>query len=166
MKIWKNLASLVVGISILLVYSNCAKKGTSSVQRVSDGYLITAYEESLKSVGEESNYAITFVNVGEQKTAGRDEIKKALSDSSKYCTLEGKAKVVGRDQLKITTDSKLTVDLSRPFATFLGVNASRLQDLLSGGHAANSNCDCGGIPDMKQVICHDPASVLCCGSCP
>ena len=166
MKIWKNLASVLVGVSIIFVYSNCAKKRTSLVQQVSDGYLITADEESLKKVGEDSNYAITFVDVGDQKTASRDVIKKALSDSSKYSTLEGKAKVVGKNQLRLTTDSKLTVDLNRPFATFLGVNANQLGDLLSGGPAADSNCDCGGIPQMKQVTCHDPTSVLCCTTCP
>jgi hypothetical protein len=166
MKIWKNFGSIVVGVSIIFVYSNCAKKRTTSVERVSDGYLITVDEESLKNVGTDTNYAVTFVDVGGQKTADRDVIKSALSDSSKYCTLEGKAKVVGRNQLRVTTDSKLTVDLNRPFATFLGVNAKRLGDLLSGGHAASSNCDCGGIPDMKQVTCHDPTSVLCCRTCP
>ena len=166
MNILKNLAFLFVGVSIILLYSNCTKKRTAFVEPVSDGYVITADEESLKNVKEDADYAITFVDVGEQKTADRDVIKAALSDSSKYSSLEGKATKVGPNQVKITTDSKLTVDLTRPFATFFGVNSNRLADLLSGGQAASADCSCGGIPDMKQVTCHEAPSTLCCTTCP
>jgi preprotein translocase subunit SecE len=90
------------------------------------------------------------VDVGEAKTADRDAIKAAMSNSSKYSSVEGKAKKIGAHRVKITTDSKLTVDLTRPFATFLGVSSQRLSDLLSGG-TASADCSCGGIPEMKQV---------------
>jgi hypothetical protein len=136
---------------------------TSFVEQVSDGYVITGNEQSLKDVLQDDNYAITFVDVGGRKTADRDVIKNALSDSSKYCTLEGKAKMVGKNQVKITTDSKLTVDLKRPFATFWGVNAERLRDLASR-RADESSCNCGGIPDMHQVTCEIITSVLCCAN--
>jgi hypothetical protein len=161
MKIWKNLASVVVGVSMILIYSNCTKRSESSFEQVSDGYIFTANEELLKNVRDDSDYRITFIDVGGQKTVDRDMIKNALSDSSKYCTLEGKANKVGRNKLKVTTDSKLTVDLRQPYASFWGVNSKQLGDSLSSGHAAG-NCECGGIPDMKQVTCTDPASVLCC----
>jgi hypothetical protein len=166
MKISKNLAFLLVGVLIILLYSNCAKKGTSFVEAVSDGYIITADEESFKNVKDDTDYAITFVDVGEGKSANRDVIKAALSDSSKVSSLEGKAKKVGANQVKISTNSKLTIDLKRPFATFLGVNSNRLGDLLSGGQAASADCSCGGIPDMKQVTCHEAPSTLCCTTCP
>jgi len=136
---------------------------TSFVEQVSDGYVITGNEQSLKDVRQDGNYAITFVDVGGRKTADRDVIKNALSDSSKYCTLEGKAKLVGKNQVKITTDSKLTVDFKQPFATFWGVNAERLRDLTSR-RADSSPCNCGGIPDMHQVTCEIITSVLCCAS--
>jgi len=165
MKIWKNLASVVVGVSMILIYSNCNKRSGSSSEQVSDGYIFTANEELLKNVRDGSDYKVTFIDVGGQKTVDRDVIKNALSDSSKYCTLEGKANKVGRNKLKITTDSKLTVDLKRPFATFWGVNVKQIGDFLSGGHGA-SNCSCGGIEDMKQVTCTDPGSALCCTTCP
>jgi hypothetical protein len=165
MKIWKNLAFLLVSVAIILIYTSCAKKRTSFVEPVSDGYVITVQEESLKGMKDDTDYAFTVVDVGEAKTADRDAIKAAMSDSSKYFSVEGKAKKVGADKVKITTDSKLTVDLTRPFATFLGVNSKRLSDLLSGG-TASADCSCGGIPDMKQVTCHDPTSVLCCATCP
>jgi hypothetical protein len=166
MKIWKNLAPLVVGISIVLAYSNCATERASFVEQVSDGYVFTADAESLKKIRDHSNYAITFVVLGEQK-ADRQSIKKALSDPSRHSTVQGKATKVGGNKLKITTTSTLTVDLKRPFATFWGVNAERLRELVSSGHAAGTNCPgCGGIPDMKQVTCHDPASTLCCNTCP
>src|SRR5256885_10688734 len=112
MKISKNLAFLLVGVLIILLYSNCAKKGTSFVEAVSDGYIITADEESFKNVKDDTDYAITFVDVGEGKSANRDVIKAALSDSSKVSSLEGKAKKVGANQVKISTNSKLTIDLN------------------------------------------------------
>ena len=166
MKIWKNLRFLLVSVAIILAYSSCAKKHASIVQTVSDGYIITVDEESLKNIKDDSDYTITVVDVGEAKTADRDAIKTAMSDSSRYSSVEGKAKKVGADKVKIITDSKLAIDLTRPFATFLGVNSKRLSDLLSGGQTASADCSCGGIPDMKQVTCHDPASVLCCTTCP
>jgi hypothetical protein len=165
MKIWKNLAFLLVSVAIILAYSSCAKKRASVVAPVSDGYIITVDEESLKNIKDDTDYTFTVVDVGEGKTADRDAIKTAMSDSSKYSSVEGKAKKVGAHKVKITTDSKLTVDLTRPFATFLGVNSKRLNDLLSGG-TASADCSCGGIPEMKQVTCHDPTSVLCCTTCP
>src|SRR5437764_7155120 len=121
MKIWKNLAFLLVSAAIILLYSNCAKKRTSFVEPVSDGYVIAVEEESLKGIKDDTDYAITLVDIGEGKTADRDAIKAALSDSSKYSSLEGKAKKVDTNKVKIITDSKLTIDLTRPFATFLGV---------------------------------------------
>ena len=166
MKIWKNLAFLLVSAAIILLYSNCAKKRTSFVEPVSDGYVIAVEEESLKGIKDDTDYAITLVDIGEGKTADRDAIKAALSDSSKYSSLEGKAKKVDTNKVKIITDSKLTIDLTRPFATFLGVNSKRLSDLLSGGTASGNCSGCGGIPDMNQVTCHDPTSVLCCTTCP
>jgi hypothetical protein len=166
MNIWKNLAFLLVSVTIILAYSSCAKKHASVVQPVSDGYVITVDEESLNNIKDDTDYTITVVDVGEAKTADRDAIKAAMSDSSRYSSVEGKAKKVGTHKVKITTDSKLTIDLTRPFATFLGVNSKRLSDLVSGG-AASADCgSCGGIPDMKQVTCHDPTSVLCCTTCP
>jgi hypothetical protein len=164
MTIWKNLPSLVAGVSIILIYSNCTKRSGSSVEQVSDGYIFTANEELLKDVQDNSDYRVTFIDLGGQKTADRDVIKNALSDSSKYCTLEGKANKAGGNKLKLTTDSKLTVDLRRPFATFWGVNAKQIGDFLSV--AAGGCSGCGGIEDMKQVTCTDPASVLCCATCP
>jgi hypothetical protein len=166
MKNWKNLASLVVGVSMILIYSNCTKKSRSFFEQVSDGYILTANEELLKNVQDNSDYGVTFIDLGGQKTVDRDVIKNALSDSSKYCTLEGRANKVGGNKLKITTDSKLTVDLKRPFATFWGVNFKQIGDFLSGGHSAANCSGCGGISDMKQVTCTDPASVLCCTTCP
>jgi hypothetical protein len=165
MKILTNLAFLLVSVAIILAYSGCAKKHKSIVAPVSDGYVITVDEESLKNIKDDTDYSITVVDVGEAKTADRDAIKAAMSDSSKYSSVEGKAKKVGAHRVKITTDSKLTVDLTRPFATFLGVSSQRLSDLLSGG-TASADCSCGGIPEMKQVTCHDPTSVLCCTTCP
>src|SRR5437588_12442026 len=135
MKIWKNLAFLLVSVAVILVSSSCAKKRTSFVETVSDGYVITVPGESLKGIKDDTDYAITVVDVGEGKTADRDAIKAAMSDSSKYSSVEGKAKKVGAHKVKITTDSKLTVDLTRPFVTLLGVNSKRLRALLSGGTA-------------------------------
>ena len=166
MKIWKNLALLLVSVAIILGYSSCAKKRKSVVVPVSDGYVLSVDEESLKNIKDDTDYTITVVDVGEAKSADRDAIKAAMSDSSKYSSVEGKAKKVGAHKVKITTDSKLTVDLTRPFATFLGVNSKRLSDLLSGGTASADCSSCGGIPEMKQVTCHDPTSVLCCTTCP
>ena len=165
MKIWKNLAFLLLSVAIVLAYSSCAKKRASVVEAVPDGYVITVDEESLKNIKDDTDYTFTVVDVGEAKTADRDAIKTAMSDSSKYSSVEGKAKKIGAHKVKVTTDSKLTVDLTRPFATFLGVNSKRLIDLLSGG-TASADCSCGGIPEMKQVTCHDPTSVLCCTTCP
>jgi hypothetical protein len=109
---------------------------------------------------------VTFVNVDGQKSVDRDMINNALSDRSKYCMLEGKAKTIGRNQLKLTTGSKLTVDLTRPFAVFWGVNSKQVRELVSGLRGASDSCGtCGGIPDMVQVTCTDPASVLCCNTC-
>ena len=166
MKILKSLTFLLIAALIVLFYSNCAKKRTSFVEPVSDGYVITVDEESFKNIKDDTDYAITFVDIGEQKSADREAIKTALSDSSKVSSLEGKAKKVGANQVKISTDSKLSVNLKRPIATFFGVNSSRLSDLLSGGQAASADCSCGGIPDMKQVTCHEAPSTLCCTTCP
>jgi hypothetical protein len=166
MKIWKNLGFLLVSVAIILACSSCAKKHAPVVQSVSDGYVITVDEESLKNIKDDNDYTITLVDVAEAKTADRDAIKAAMSDSSRYSSVEGKANKVGAHKVKITTDSKLTIDLTRPFATFLGVNSKRLSDLVSGGQAASADCSCGGIPDMKQVTCHEAPSTLCCTTCP
>jgi hypothetical protein len=136
---------------------------TSFVEQVSDGYVITGNAASLRDVKQDGNFAVTFVDVDGRKSVDRDVIKNALADSSKYCTLEGKATLVGKSQVKIITASKLTVDLKRPFATFWGVNAERLRDLASR-NAAGSACSCGGIPDMHQVTCEIITSVLCCAT--
>src|SRR2546423_83686 len=99
MKILKSLTFLSVGALIVLFFSHCAKKRTSFIEPVSDGYVITVQEESLKGIKDDTDYAITLVDVGEQKSADRDAIKAALSDSSRYSSVEGKAKKVGADKV-------------------------------------------------------------------
>jgi hypothetical protein len=166
MKIWKDLVLVAFGILLVLTYLNCAKKGTSSVEQVSDGYVFTANEESFKNVQDNSDYAITFVSVGGRKTVDRDVINNALSDRSKYSMLEGKAKRLGTNQLKLITDSKIGIDLTQAYATFWGLNSKQVRELASGVRGASDSCgSCGGIPDMVQVTCTDPASVLCCNTC-
>ena len=88
MRIWKTLPLIVVAVSIILICSNCTKRSVSPIEQVFDGYIFPASEELLKNVQDNSDYRITFIDVGGQKTADRDVIKSALSDSSKYCTLE------------------------------------------------------------------------------
>jgi hypothetical protein len=119
-----------------------------------------------KNVQGNSDYGITFVDIGGAKTVDSDTIKKALSAPSRYCTLEGKAAKVGRNKVKVTTVSNLTVDLTRPVAVFAGLNSQRLRDFLSGGASAGENCGiCYGMPGFKEVACEDPNSIVCCQNC-
>ena len=67
MKNWKNLASLVVGVSMILIYSNCTKKSRLFFEQVSDGYILTANEELLKNVQDNSDYGVTFIDLADRK---------------------------------------------------------------------------------------------------
>lgn len=168
MKLWKNFVSvLLIGVSISFICFACSRKSETSSEKVSDGYVFTASEDVVGKVQDNSDYGVTFVDLDGKTTADADTIRKALSDPSKHSTVEGKATKVEKNKLKLITASNIGVDLKRPVAVFWGLNAQKIKDLLSGGlTASDKSCDCGGIPDMKQVTCHDPASVLCCGSCP
>jgi hypothetical protein len=164
MKIWKNLVFVVIGSSLMLIYSNCAKKSTSSFEQVSDGYILTANEKVLKNVQDNSDYGITFIDLSGQK-ADPDTIRKALSDRSKHSTVEGKATKVGGNKLRITTASKVTVDLTRPFGTFLGLNSKKLGDLLAGAGEGENCGTCFGVKGFTEVTCDDPNSIVCCQNC-
>lgn len=163
MKTWKKLASLIAGVSIILTYSNCATQQTSSVQSVSDGYIVTANEKLLKNVRDGSKYAITFIALGTQKPAPK-VIRQALSDPSRHSTVEGKATKVGANKLKITTTSKVTIDLTQPFGTFWGLNSKKISDFLSGKPGRGAGCRCYGVDDFHAVNCDDPKSLVCCES--
>lgn len=166
MKIFKDVGPLFLVVAIVFCYSSCAKKKTSFVEEQSDGYVFTANEESFKNVRENSSYLITFIDAGGQKTLDRDAVKAALGDATKYCSIQGTASKIGNNQLKITTGSKITVDLARPFATFWGIDSKRLRELVTSTAPATESCGtCGGIPDMVQVTCQEPTSVLCCTTC-
>ena len=164
MKIWKNVASLLAVVSIILIYASCAKKTGPFCEKVSDGYLLTG--DLVKKVQDNSDYGITFVDTGGAKTVDSDTIKKALSDPSKYCTLEGKATKIGRNKVKVTTPSKLTVDLTRPVAVFSGLNSEKLRNFLSGAAGEGENCGmCYGVKGFTEVTCTDPNSIVCCENC-
>jgi hypothetical protein len=162
MNIHKKLTPLVVGLSILFIYSGCAKKRVAFLEQVSDGYIFAANEELLKDIQDNSDYGITLIDLGKEKP-DRDTLKKALADPSKHSTVEGKATKLGDNRLKITTSSKVTVDVRQPFATFWGLNSKKIDDFLAGGSAAG-NCQCYGVDDFKEVTCTDPNSVICCKS--
>jgi hypothetical protein len=164
MKNWKKFAFVVLTAgSAVLFYASCATQSTAAFEQVPDGYVFAADAETLKNVRDGGNFKVTFVDLGGQKTVTPDVIKSALSNPARYTTLSGKATKVGPNRVKITTGKKLTVDVRQPVATFYGVNAKEIRDMLSRGRGAGeTTCDCGGIPDMRQVTCTDPSSVLCC----
>jgi hypothetical protein len=167
MKIWKNFACLLLaGVSTVLLYSGCTKKSTSFGEKVSDGYILNANEDLLKNVQDDSDYGITFIDVGEQKTVDPSMIKSALSDPSKYFTIEGKATKVGKNKLKIATTSNATIDLKKSLATFWGLNSKKISDFLTNAAGEGDNCGtCYGVKGFTQVTCESPSSLFCCGNC-
>jgi hypothetical protein len=165
MKICKNLIFVVVGALTILIYSNCATQITSFVQQTADGYVLTASEKQLKKIRDNSNYAVTFVDFGGQKP-DRAVIRKSLSDPSRHSTLEGKATKLGGNRLKITTSSKVTIDLKQPFGTFWGLNSKKIRDFLAGRAEGGEDCGvCYGVKGFTPVTCTDPKSLVCCENC-
>ena len=124
-------------------------------------------ERLFKKVKKNSDFAVTFVDVGGQKNPDSKMIKKALSNPSKHCTLEGKVTKVGKNKLKMSTPSTLTVNLNRSFGVIWGLGSSKLNDWLTNGLApGDPNCGtCSGIKGFVRVYCEDPNSVMCCENC-
>ena len=171
MKLQTCLIVLAVSLSCIIcdvaVASSPASKQSTFVRKVPDGYVLTVSQRVFKKIKNNGDFAVTFFDAGGQKNPDPKMIKKALSDRSKHCTLEGKATKVGKNEVKISTSSTLTVNLSRPFGVYWGLGSSKLSDWLTNGIApGDPNCGtCSGVKGFVRVQCTDPNSVICCENC-
>lgn len=138
----------------------------SAYEKVSDGYVFAVSDEIARNFSESSDYAVTFVQLGEQKDVKGADLKKLLANPSNRSTLEGKATKAGPNRIKVVTASTVTIDLNRPYATYWGLNVQRLQDILAGRRRDGDSCGiCFGVEGFREVTCTDPNSVVCCVAC-
>jgi hypothetical protein len=155
---------IVITFTALLGFGKSAPKTSTFCQKVPDGYVLTGSEQALKGVHDRKRYAVTLLDTGGAKNSNKAAVKKALSSPSKHFSIVGTATRLGRNKVKITTNTSATVDLSRPLVVFWASTENELRDALRGG-VANSCGTCSGVDGYREVACQDPNSVVCCGYC-
>jgi hypothetical protein len=155
---------IVITFTALLGFGKSAPKISTFCQKVSDGYVLTGSEQALKGVRDHKRYAVTLLDIGGTKKSDKAAVKKALSSPSKHFSIVGTATRMGRNKVKITTNASATIDLSRPLVVFWASTENQLRDALSG-MVANSCGTCSGVDGYREVACHDPNSIICCGYC-
>jgi hypothetical protein len=142
------------------------KSDGSFYEKVSDGYVFTVNDEVARNFRESSDYAVTFVQLAAQEDVRKADVKKLLANPSNRSTLEGTATQAGSNRIKVVTASTVTIDLNRPYVTFWGLTAQRLQDILAGRRREGDSCGmCYGVEGFREVTCTDPNSIVCCVAC-
>jgi hypothetical protein len=158
--------AVLVLLSVIVTFLGVQCTGAITFpQRVSDGYVFKASEKTVARIVDGSRYGVTLVDLSQSSTPDSDaDLRRILAVKSNYSIIEGTVRKLGDDRLKIVTDTKITIDLTRKYGVYWGLDSKRLSDYLNGATGAGCGT-CGGVDNFTKCPDCAPPSVLCCCAC-